>query len=232
MQAYDQAEHCEGADQISVGYNRAIVLKNLGRDAEALQILDGLRETAFEAAPELRAYIETSRLDLLLNDDNCDDILSQAHELGESWHGLEDAELARAWVSLAHIFRCCDDDKAAFAAIERALQEDRSCGAALNCRREWNPDAPEAARYFQVRLEGQGTFDDDEINGFFATFMVVAPDSEAAIDLAIEMEAPRWESDLSVDDCEDRGACEVQKLGVYEVEPYYTFPLDENEGDD
>lgn len=236
LDTYERAAECEGVDAHSIGYNRATVLNRLGRGKEALEILDALREDVFEAAPSLRAHIELSRLDLLL--DSSDEaeieaeVLRQAGELAESWQELEDTEMAAAWAWLAVVFRRCDDDDAAFTAIERALEEDRCCETALNYQREWNPDAEQAARSFRVMLQGEGEFDDDEVMGFFAPFMVVAANAESAINLALEREAPRWESAVDVKECEECGVCELQNVGVYYVVPYHVFPRDDEEEDD
>jgi tetratricopeptide (TPR) repeat protein len=252
LQSYERAAELPGADASMLLFNRSIVLSRAARHAESLQVLESIGAAEIDARNELRAHVAPHRLRVLEEMGRCDEVLEEAatlrlwletlHPIGsegepeESVHprALRLEHLGQAWAMGAMALDACEQFDEAREWARQALQADRCCEDALLLLRELTTNAPTAAQFWNVTLEGDWIADSDESeeadeesqetkSGFFTTFAVVARDADEARNLALAMEEPHWPTPLRVEECEVVGACDEQAVGVTQASPYMVF---------
>lgn len=237
LHCYDRALALEGADEASLRFNRSIVLGRLERFEEELEELSALlarRETIENTALYWR--IEAARLTSLVEMGRCAEVVRHAQEMRLLLEMTEDENieaLSTAWSqSASALFDCGEKSRARDWAQEAFALNPLNLEAIDLLRRTREPSI-EAEMYFAVTLEGVWNEPDENGAplGFFTTFLTVARNANEATRLAAELAALRPDEKLEVEGCEAAGRCERQPVGVYEVTPPNTFPL-ENQDDD
>ena len=235
LQAYDAALPLEGADAGSLRLNRATALWRQGRAKAAL------REV--EAAPlenqnlDVRWRLEALQLGLWAELKRCDEVKARAQTLYQEQEDLEvepdeAGQLSVAFSQIGWALLGCENGDGARAWAGAALEVDRTNTQALLLRRDSAPDLPQADKTFRVMLAGQAEDENGEVLGFYTPLQIVAPDAERAQKLALEFESPRWQTPIRVEECARTGVCERQPSCVYQVDGYFFFPLDEENGED
>ncbi|MBW3635303.1 MAG: tetratricopeptide repeat protein [Armatimonadetes bacterium] len=243
MRCYETALQLDldAQDKASVQFNRATLLSRRKRPSEALSVLNELDSTIAEAPLGLQWRWEALRMRVLADLGRHKEVLTSAEALQQRLVREEedDAEsLGVAWSQGGFALLDCGEHEAAREWARRALEWDRTNAEALRLLRISNPSAPLATRCFQVMLQGDWSDEADETDeelGFFKTFMVVARTGEEAKSLALEMEAPLWETPPRIETCEEVENCDETSIGIYEASPYHLFPRwgeDEEDADD
>lgn len=240
MNCYDTALRfdLDEEDAASLKCNRAILLGRMGHSDEALYVLNELCDILFRLPQSLQWRIEALRLRALADLGRCEEVLAFANALEEKLQAAEDADAkskAFTWVQGGFALLSCEQNTMAHEWALQALEIDRLSSEALRLLRFSNPATPLGTRCFQVMLEGdwvQSADEDHEGSGFFTSLSVVARVAEEAETLALQMEAPRWETSLRVEECEEFSPCDETPVGVYEVNPYNIFPRVAQDEDD
>ncbi|RYX85243.1 tetratricopeptide repeat protein [bacterium] len=221
-------------DRASVIYNQATVLSRLGREEEALALLDPLAEQDLADYPFLQLNVEVLRLDIWSTSDRCDDVALQASRIEGVLRSVEREPeddfraLSHVWSRGAFTLIRCGFTQRAQAWAKESLEIYVANSQALDILRLSNPDAPLAKRHFHVLLEGiEDSYEGiEESQGFFISYLVVARDANEAQSLALAMETPRHQTKPKVSECKFIDKCDKTPIGVYEVGPYSCFPPD------
>ena len=219
----------------SLQFNQATALSRAGKHEEALILVDGISEEVLQNHISLWWRVEALRLRILSSLGECDQVLERAERLEAEIQDEESDDfqsLSVFWEQSGVALKECGSIERAHHYALKALEEDRTNKEALRLLRDTSPNLPEASRYFQVLLKGDFVDEDDEEMGFITSFSVVARVAEEAEQLALQMEAPRWEIPPHVLECEFEGECELQSIGVFDVGPYNCYPLHAEDEDE
>ncbi len=235
LESYERALPLDGADTNSLRLNRATALWRMEQLDEALEEISQTDGTVQDATVSLCGRLQAVRVALWAEQGQCDEAAERAAELWDEQQELEVDEEEAAPLSVAFsqigwaLLRCGQPQRARDWA-KAALEVDRTNGQALLLARESTPDLPLGEATFRVVLAGQTEGDEeneDGPTGFYTTLLAVAPDEAIAQQLAIEFEAPRWESKVEVEESGRIGACDSQPSCIYEVQGYVLFPLED-----
>ena len=232
LDSYKRALNLEGADNNALRLNRATALWRMEQIDEALDEVARTDGNTKKATVSLVWRLQAIRVALWGEQNRCDEVGERADELWEDQQEVEIDEDEAPPLSVAFsqigwaLFNCQQPERARDWA-KAALEVDRSNGQALLLTREATPNLPLAEQTFRVVLRGETETEDGPV-GFTTTILTIAPDSAIAEQLAIEFEAPRWESKVAVEESGRIGSCESQPSCIYEVQGYVLFPLDED----
>ena len=232
LESYERALPLDGADVNSLRLNRATALWRMGELDEALDEVAQTDGTVKDATISLRWRLQAVRVALWAEQGNCEQTSERAAEL---WHEQQELEvdedeaapLSVAFSQIGWALFGCEQPERARDWAKAALEVDRSNGQALLLTRESTPNLPLGEQTFRVVLAGQTETDEGQF-GFYTTILAIAPDEAIAQQLAIEFEAPRWESKVEIEESGRIGSCDSQPSCIYEVQGYVLFPLNEN----
>ena len=231
LDSYQRALDLEGADVNALRLNRATAWWRMEKIDEALDEVARTDDTIKDATVSLRWRLQAIRVALWGEQSRCDEIAKRAAQLWEDQEEVEVDEdeappLSVAFSQIGWALLNCEQTARARDWARAALEVDRSNGQALLLARESTPDLPLGHATFRVVLRGQ-TATEDGSTGFFTTLLAIAPDEAVAQQLAVEFEAPRWESKVEVEESARIGSCDAQPSCIYEVQGYVLFPLED-----
>lgn len=216
----------------SLHYNRAMVFQRKGQIKAAQDALAQIPDEVLAEDTSFWRYVEGLRLRVLARLGDCAQVFERADTLEIEMRDVasDDVEsLAVFWSQGGQALAECGEIERAHQWALEALRANRTDEQALSLLRETSTGLPQASRYFQVLLEGDFKDEDDNDLGFYTSFLVVARIAEEAEQLALAMEAPRWDTPLHVSECQFEGECELQPIGVFDVGSYCFFPRDGQE---
>jgi tetratricopeptide (TPR) repeat protein len=215
-------------------FNRAMVFSRMGRTDEAQRVLDQVPAEALAENRGLRWHVEGLQLCLLADREDCSALIERADLLTSELANLEIEELQENakehsifWAMGGRALLKCGHTEDALEWAQMAVNVDRTNVAAYALLRDASPELPKGARYFSVLLEGE--FEAEDNTSFFTSYVVIARVAEEAEQIALEMEAPHWETPPHVVEVEFLGDCELQTIGVCDASPYSVFPRDAEE---
>ena len=232
LESYRRALSLEGADVNSLRLNRATALWRAQKIEEALNEIARTDGSSREASVSLYWRLQAVRVALWAEQERCDEVSARAAQLWDDQEELEIDEdeaqpLSVAFSQIGWALFSCREPQRAREWARAALEVDRSNGQALLLARESTPNLPLGEGTFRVVLTGQTETDDGQM-GFYTTLLAIAPDQAVAGQLAIEFEAPRWDTHVEIEESARIGSCEAQPSCIYEVQNYVLFPLDED----
>lgn len=219
----------------SLQFNLATVLSRMGKHSEAWAAGAEISDEVLQEYPALRWHVEGLRLRTLAALGQCQQVIERANHLEDEAANEEDEDNDNAevraifWEQGGRALLQCGEVERAYQWAREALNEKRTHAGALQLLRDATPDLPQASRYFQVLLEGDALFEDGEEMGFITSYEIVARVAEEAEQLALQMEAPRWETPVHVMECEFQGESESQSIGIFHIGGYGFFPRNEDE---
>ena len=229
LESYKRALAIEDADVNSLRLNRATALWRSQKIDEALNEVARTDGNSKEMSISLYWRLQAIRLALWGEQKRGDEVTARAAQLWDDQEQVEIEEDEAAPLSVAFsqigwaLFNC-EQPELARDWARAALEVDRANGQALLLAREATPNLPIGAATFAITLRGR-TETEDGPTGFVTTLLAIAPDVAVAEQLAIEFEAPRWESEVKVEESERIGACDAQPSCIYEVQNYILVPL-------
>ncbi len=231
LESYERALPLDGADVNSLRLNRATALWRSQQIEEALAEIALTDDSAQEMSVSLYWRLQAVRLALWAEQGSCDDVSDRAAQLWDDQQEVEidedeAASLSVAFSQIGWAMFNCEQPQRACEWAKAALEVDRSNGQALLLTRESTPNLPLGDQTFRVVLRGE-TEDEDGPIGFHTMLLAIAPDEAVAQQLAIEFEAPRWESKVEVEESGRIGSCDSQPSCIYEVQGYVQCPLDD-----
>lgn len=217
--AYQKASQCQGADNDSINYNYAILLKRENKLDQAWSLTEKIQ------GGELTLKVLTLRLSLLRAMRRYEDAVHLGNRIIAEILGQEDLpeenmqELARTYAELgrAH-WEGKGDRQGAWENAWKALEWDRADAGALWLVREIIGRKAPASHHWKLVVEGRWHFPlepDKPPPGFITTYEIVAETPETALVYAQDLEPVEVRQSMRLDSCEDMGAAPDENQGVY-----------------
>lgn len=216
---YQRALNCPSADNDSINYNYAILLKRQGRFDETLALCDRISSEDLQLKVRVLRVstynVMRKQLDAIpLGTQLVNDILSRK-ELPEE----DMQDLARAYAELGRAYwEGKYDRQVAWENAWKALEWDRSDNSALWLVREIINRRSSKSKWFKLIVEGKWHFPiepDKAPPGFITTYEVVADTVEDALSFAQDLEPIEVRDSMKVDSHEDLGQFPDNNQGVY-----------------